>query len=164
MKRNLLSFVLILTFTTACANEGISVKDPKTVEEVVSNETATETINNNVKLFITPDEFNSMFKKDEDATQFKDGKFELMDGSIVIADYFAYGTSYVFDYALATFYEGELANLQLDTTVSIEEIEEALGMKFDEIALVEKNQTGYFITFDSMFHETNISVYPFEWQ
>jgi hypothetical protein len=37
-------------------------------------------------------------------------------------------------------------------------------MNFEEIALVEPTGNGYRIIFDSMFHDTNISVYPYEWE
>lgn len=119
---------------------------------------------NEIKIFISTEEFNSMFKKDEEEQQFKDGKLQLMDGTIVKADFYSYGLSAIFEYATAIFYKGELASLHLVTTLGVEEIESALGMTFDEIALVEENETGYQITFDSMFHESNISVYPYEWK
>lgn len=147
---SLLSTILIIVVTTACS------KGNNQVEEMA---TATE-----AKLFISTNEFNSKYKKDPNETQFNEGKFELMDGSIVHADLFSYKKSAMFDYATAIFYEDELVSLQLETTLSIKEIESMLGMKFEGIAIYEPNRIGYQITFNSMFHESNISVYPYEWE
>jgi hypothetical protein len=147
---SLLSTLLIIVVTTACAINNNQVEEGVTVSKV--------------KLFISEDEFNSKFKQDPDENQFQEGKFELMDGSIVNADFFSYRKSAMFDYATAIFFEDELASLHLETTLSIEEIESLLGMKFEGIAIAEPNSLGYQITFHSMFHESNISVYPFEWE
>jgi hypothetical protein len=147
---SLLSTILIIVVTTACSKSNNQVEEMVTVTEA--------------KLFISTNEFNSKFKKDPDETQFKEGKFELMDGSIVYADHFSYKKSVMFDYATAIFFEDELASLQLETTLSIKEIESMLGMKFEGIAIAEPNRVGYQITFHSMFHESNISVYPYEWE
>jgi hypothetical protein len=150
------SIFLLFLITAGCANEEKS-SDKKEVTSSVTNI-------NVLKVALTTEEFNSMFEKKADETQYKDGKFELMDGTIVEADFYSYGVSALFEYATAVFYKEELASLQLITTVGIKQIEDKLGMKFDEIALVEPTENGYRIIFDSMFHDTNISVYPYEWE
>lgn len=150
------SIFLLFLITTGCANVEEST-DKKEVTAVVAN-------TNGLKVALTTEEFNSMFKKKADETQYIGGKFELMDGTVVQADFYSYEVSALFEYATAVFYKGELASLQLITTVGINQIEEALGMKFDENALVEPTENGYQIIFDSMFHDTNISVYPYEWE
>jgi hypothetical protein len=121
-------------------------------------------VHSNVKLFITPEEFHSLFKKNADEAQYPEGKFQLMDGTVVNADFFSYSHSSIFEYATAIFYEGELASLFVETTVGIKQIESTLGMKFEGIAMVEPTLNGYQITFHSMFHDSNIAVYPFEWE
>lgn len=152
------SIFLLLLITAGCANE-------ENTEEVMESEVSSTVTNTNVlKIALTTDEFNSMFKKKANETQYKDGKFELMDGTIVQADFYSYGVSALFEYATAVFYKEELASLQLVTTVGVNQIEEELGMNFEEVALVEPTENGYRIIFDSMFHDTNISVYPYEWE
>ncbi|WHY64698.1 hypothetical protein [Neobacillus sp. SuZ13] len=114
------------------------------------------------KTFITKDEFNKMFKIDTEEEQFNNGKFQLKDNSIVKADYLSYGENDLFDYALAVFYNGKLASIQIETSKSQEELEKAFGIKFGD--KIEPYKFGYEITFDKMFHESNISIYPNEWQ
>jgi hypothetical protein len=152
------SILLLLLIIAGCANEENA--------EVAMDSKVTSTVTNNnmLNIVLTTEEFNSMFKKKSDETQYKDGKFELMDGTIVKADFYSYGVSSLFEYATAVFNKEELASLQLITTVGINQIEEALNMNFEEIALVEPTENGYQIIFDSMFHDTNISVYPYEWE
>lgn len=127
------------------------------------NEVHTSQSINSVKLSITKEEFNSKYDKHSEEKQFENADFELMDGTKVKADFFSYEPSALFDYATAIFYKDELAFLYLETTLGIEQIQSILQMKFDEIAFVEPLGYGYHITFDSMFHETNIGVYPYEW-
>jgi hypothetical protein len=142
----LLSLVF-LVLLTGCSNEKV---------EVVGGESGR-------KLFISPDEFHSKFKKSRE-TQYPNGKFQLLDGSMIHADFYSYGPSPIFEYATAIFYEGELASLLVETTVGIKQIESTLGMKFDELAMVEPTLYGFQITLHSMFHDSNIAVYPFEWE
>jgi hypothetical protein len=150
------SIFLLFLITVGCSN----------VDKLAdkNEETSTVTHPNVLKVALTSDEFNLMFKQKADETQYKGGKFELMDGTIVEADFYSYGVNALFEYATAVFYKGELASLQLITTVGINQIEDKLGMSFDEMALVEPTEDGYRIIFDSMFHDTNISVYPYEWK
>jgi hypothetical protein len=150
------SIFLLFLISAGCSN----VENSAEKTDVASTVTNT----NVLKIALTTEEFNSMFKKKSDETQYKDGKFELMDGSLVKADFYSYGVSALFEYATAVFYKEELASLQLITTVGINQIEKALSMNFEEIALVEPTENGYRIIFDSMFHDTNISVYPYEWE
>jgi hypothetical protein len=150
------SIFLLFLISAGCSN----VENSAEKSDVASTVTNT----NVLKIALTTEEFNSMFKKKSDETQYKDGKFELMDGTLVKADFYSYGVSALFEYATAVFYKEELASLQLITTVGINQIEEALSMNFEEIALVEPTENGYRIIFDSMFHDTNISVYPYEWE
>ncbi|CAG9608893.1 hypothetical protein [Pseudoneobacillus rhizosphaerae] len=156
--KTILSILLSLLIIAGCAND-------ENAEVAMDSEvTSTVTNTNMLKIVLTTEEFNSMFKKKSDETQYKDGKFELMDGTLVTADFYSYGVSSLFEYATAVFYKEELASLHLITTVGIDQIEEALNMNFEELALVEPTENGYQIIFDSMFHDTNISVYPFEWK
>jgi hypothetical protein len=156
MKKYLLLIILIIILATACTKNEIDKTDENDVIQVINA--------NQIKISLTTDEFNSMFKKKADETQYKDAMFELMDGTRVKADFFSYEASALFEYATAVFYKGELVSLQVITTVGINQIEEGLGMNFEEIALVEPTGNGYRIIFDSMFHDTNISVYPYEWE
>lgn len=115
-----------------------------------------------VKTTVTLEDFNKLFKQDESETQYPNGKFELQDGSIVNADFFSYIGNDVSDYTTAIFSEGELAAVQFETSKSIDEIEKALGIAFED-SQVEKNRIGYEVTLNETFKESNISVYPFEW-
>jgi hypothetical protein len=142
-----LVFMLAMLFVTACSDNRV-----QTTQSISS-----------VKLFISKDEFNSKYDKHREEKQFENADFQLMDGTRVKADFFSYEPSALFEYATAIFYKDELAFLYLETTLGIEQIQSILDMKFDEIALVEPLGHGYHITFDSMFHETNIGVYPYEW-
>jgi hypothetical protein len=156
LRKYLLSIIFIIVLTTACTKDQVEKTDENASAPVINA--------NQIKISLTTDEFNSMFKKKTDETQYKDGNFELMDGTLVKADFYSYGVSALFEYATAIFYKEELVSLQLITTVGIKQIEEGLGMNFEEIALVEPTENGYRIIFDSMFHDTNISVYPYEWE
>jgi hypothetical protein len=139
------------------AVEEVSDEETEVVEEPVESEEVA------AKTTITLDEFNTLFNQDPEEEQIKEGKFQLADGSIVYADHFSYGKSEIFEYAMAIFYESELAQVQFETQATPEEIQEALGITFDD-ATVEETYTGYEVTFNDMFHESNISVYPFEWE
>jgi hypothetical protein len=116
------------------------------------------------RYFIGLEDFNQLFEQDSQEEQFIDGKFQLADGTIVYADYFSYGKSELFDYATAIFYGGKLAYIQVETTSTPEEFLSALRITSDQNAAIDPNSNGFEITFDDMFHEKNISVYPFEWE
>jgi hypothetical protein len=149
MRKTIFFLLILLVFflITACSNSGVH-----TSQSI-----------NHVKLSITKEEFNSKYKNLSEEKQFENADFQLMDGTTVKADFFSYEPSALFEYATAIFYKDELAFLYLETTLGIEQIQSILNMKFDGIALVERLGHGYHITFDSMFHETNIGVYPYEW-
>lgn len=130
---------------------------PKEEEEEEEEEVVTKTE-------ITKEEFDSKYQLDPEETQYPNGKFELKDGTIVNADYMSYGESELFAYAMVTFYEGKLAEIQLETEASEEEIKAALGLTdFSEDTLVEPFDVGYEITFNPTFHESNVMWYPNEW-
>ncbi|MCM3600615.1 hypothetical protein M3175_07720 [Robertmurraya korlensis] len=115
------------------------------------------------KTEITKEEFEAKYQEDPEETQYPNGKFELADGSTVNADFISYDSSDLFDYATAIYSEGKLASIQFETTAAIEEIEDALGMKFED-GQIEQNRIGYEITLNDTFSEANIAVYPFEWE
>ncbi|MGD6897081.1 hypothetical protein [Bacillus infantis] len=108
-------------------------------------------------------DFEAKFSLDTDETQYNDGKFQMGNGTKVQADYLFYSDDEVFDYASAIFHEGVLVDIQVETTVSIEELEKGLGVSFSE-AKVNPYKYGYEINFDEAFAEGNISVYPNEWE
>jgi hypothetical protein len=138
-------------------DEGDSTEEPKEDEKEETETTVTP-----VKTEITKDEFNQKFKFEVEEEQYEHGKFELSDGSTVNADYFSYGENELFVYALATFFEGKLADIQFETDKSQEEVAESLGISFEN-ATVEENNYGFEVNFNDMFLDSNISVYPNEW-
>jgi 5'-3' exonuclease len=178
MKKWLGTFVLIFTLLlmSACSSEGSSSNDEQdeikpvvkdeadsTVEPNEEDKEETEATVTPVKTEITKDEFNQKFKLDpEEEQQYKNGKFELADGSTVNADYLFYVGGETFTYAMAIFFEGKLADIQFETDKSQEEVAEALGISFEN-ATVEENNYGFEVNFDEQFHDSNISVYPNEW-
>lgn len=174
MKKWLGTFVLIclLLLVSACSSEGSSTLDEQDeIKPVVKDEgdsteepkeEDTETTVTPVKTEITKDEFNQKFKFEAEEEQYENGKFELSDGSTVNADYFSYGENELFVYALATFFEGKLADIQFETDKSQDEVAEALGISFEN-ANVEENNYGFEVNFNEQFHDSNISVYPNEW-
>lgn len=116
-----------------------------------------------LKTYITEKEFNKKFKFDSEEKQYKNGKFKLIDGTIVHADDYSYGECDLFDFAMATFYKGKLAHIQMDTTKSISEIESALGVQIKGNATVDPTIGGYEIIFNDTFADENIQVFPNEW-
>ncbi|MCM3730086.1 hypothetical protein M3196_00180 [Fictibacillus nanhaiensis] len=177
MKKWLGTLVLILTLLLipACSSEGDTSSDnqeeikPVVKDEADSTEDVkeeekekTETSVPPVKAEITKDEFNQKFKFEVEEEQYENGKFELADGSTINADYFSYGENELFVYALAIFHEGKLSDIQFETEKSQEEVAEALGISFEN-ATVEENNYGFEVNFDETFNESNISVYPNEW-
>jgi hypothetical protein len=177
MKKWLGTLVLIFTLLliSACSSEGNSSLDnqdeikpvekdktdsPEEPKEEIKDEEPTVTP---VKTEITKDEFNKKFKLDpEEEQQYENGKFELADGSTVNADYLFYVGGETFTYAMTIFFEGKLADIQFETDKSQDEVAEALGISFEN-ATVEENNYGFEVNFNDMFHDSNISVYPNEW-
>lgn len=147
--------------------EGKALIDEKQVQEKVedsSNETEGNIEKDSPsKKTVTFEEFDSMFQQDPEEKQYFNGEFQLKNGSIVNADYLSYGESELFDYTMAIFYEGNLVEFQMETDATVEEIENVLGISFED-AQVEKYRFGFEVTFNNMFHDTNISIYPFEWE
>ncbi|MCM3599412.1 hypothetical protein M3175_01610 [Robertmurraya korlensis] len=132
-------------------------------EEGKTEATESNTPISTTKTEITQEEFEAKYKQDPEETQYPNGKFELTDGSTVNADFISYGENELFDYATAIYSDGKLASIQFETSAAIEEIEDALGMKFED-SQVEQNRIGYEITLNDTFSEANIAVYPFEWE
>jgi phage terminase small subunit len=121
----------------------------------------------NNKTFLTKDEFNKQFKLDSSEKQYENGKFQLKDGSTINADYLTYGESELFTYAIATFYQGKLVHLQVETDKSLEEIFKGLGITPTKDIKVETQNWGdtfvHDITLDKTFDDSNIAVFPNEW-
>lgn len=119
------------------------------------------------KTFLTKDEFNKRFKLDPNEKQYENGKFQLKDGSTINADYLTYSESELFTYATAIFYQGKLVHLQVETNKSLEEILKGLGITTTKDTKVETQNWGdtfvHEITFDKKFLDSNIAVYPNEW-
>lgn len=111
---------------------------------------------------ITKEEFNAKFQLDPDEKQYENGVFEFKDGTKVNADYLVYGRSDLFDFAMVTFYNGELVDVQFETSKTPDELEEGLGMTFEN-AQVEVFPIGVEVTFNPTFHDNNIAVFPNEW-
>ncbi|GGJ73211.1 urease accessory protein UreE [Anoxybacillus voinovskiensis] len=118
------------------------------------------------KTFLTKDEFNKRFKLDSSEKQYDNGKFQLKDGSTINADYLTYGKSELFTYAVAIFYQGRLVHLQVETDKLLEEILKGLGVTATKDTKVETQNWGntfiHDITFDKIFDESNIAVFPNE--
>jgi hypothetical protein len=119
------------------------------------------------KTFLTKDEFNKMFKLDPEEKQYPNGKFQLKDGSIVNADYLMYGENDLFSYAMTIFYQGKLVHLQVETNKPVEEVFKGLGITPTKDVIVETKDWGdvliHDITFDKTFEDSNIAVFPNEW-
>ena len=119
------------------------------------------------KTFLTKDEFNKRFKLDPNEKQYENGKFQLKDGSIINADYLVYGESNIFSSASTIFFQGKLVHLQVETDKSLEEILKGLGITTTKDTKVEtKDWEDTFvheITFDTTFLDSNIAVFPNEW-
>jgi hypothetical protein len=128
----------------------------KNTEQQISNEP-----------FLTTDEFNKRFKLDPNEKQYENGKFQLKNGSTINADYLTYGESELFTYATATFYQGKLVHLQVETDKSLEEIFKGLGITPTKDIKVETQNWGdtfvHDITLDKTFDDSNIAVFPNEW-
>jgi len=108
-----------------------------------------------------------MFKLDSEEKQYPNGKFQLKGGSIVNADFLMYGENDLFDYASAIFYQGKLVHLQVETNKPAEEVFEGLGITPTKDVTVETKDWGetlvHDITFDKTFNDSNIAVFPNEW-
>lgn len=127
-----------------------------------SKEEETQPVDVPLKTTITVDEFNAKFKLDEEEEQYPNGKFQLKDGTIVNADSYNYGESDLFDYAMAIFFEGKLAHLQLETKERVGYISKGLGVDLSN-ARLETNKIGYEIIFNETFSDQNIAIFPNEW-
>jgi hypothetical protein len=118
------------------------------------------------KTFLTKDKFNKLFKLDPNEKQYENGMFQLKDGSTINADYLTYGESELFTYATATFYQGKLVHLQVETDKSLEEILKGLGITTTKDIKVETQNWGdtfvHDITLDKTFDDSNIAVFPNE--
>jgi hypothetical protein len=57
----------------------------------------------------------------------------------------------------------KVMTLKFADQLTPDEIADGLGIIFDN-ATVKEIITGYKKTFNDMFHESNISVYPFKWK
>ncbi|WP_409293866.1 hypothetical protein V1498_11820 [Peribacillus sp. SCS-26] len=115
------------------------------------------------KTEITFAEFDTKFERDPDMESYPKGVFQLSDGSKVNADYIQYREGGYFDYASAIFFEGKLASLQLETEATLGDVKAGLGVDLTN-AVVEERPIGYEITFDDRFAESNIAIYPNEWE
>jgi hypothetical protein len=139
-------------------------KQQKTPDKQQQTKKETEQQTNNQSL--TKDEFNKRFKLDPNEKQYENGKFQLKDGSTVNADYLTYGQSELFTYATATFYQGKLVHLQVETDKSLEEILKGLGITATKDTKVETKNWGdtfvHDITLDKTFDDSNIAVFPNE--
>jgi hypothetical protein len=170
MKNLYFMFFLIFLSLVGCSGEseqGVNDKEDQEVEvgEAPSEPAEQEGIENDLpeKSFISLEEFNQLFEQDPKEEQWIDGKFQLVDDSIVYADYLSYGKSDLFDYATTIFYGGKLAYIQLETNSTLEEVLSSLRITLDQNAAIEPNPNGFEITFDEKFHEKNIRIYPNEW-
>ncbi|MDK7669280.1 hypothetical protein [Cytobacillus oceanisediminis] len=134
------------------------VEAEKVTEETTETEDAAATLPTEITL----NDFNAKFTQDTEETQYPGGKFQLQDGTTVQADYLFYSENDVFDYALAIFHDGKLADIQIETSNSLEELEEGLGVSFSS-ASVKPYTYGYEVNFNDQFSEGNISIYPNEW-
>jgi hypothetical protein len=165
--------VILLLVASACSSEETDghTKEENKNSEVESNESEKnieqkeeKKAEKETKSYINLEEFNSKYVKSTDEEQYPNGKFQLKDGSKVHADYYTYSENDLFYYASAIFHDGKLATVQFETEATEKEIEDALGVKFGENVLVEQTGIGFEITFNELFHESNIGVYPFEWE
>jgi hypothetical protein len=176
-----IAIFLFMSFIAACSNsqENSTVNethaDPAVAEEKKTEEkpvkekpkNSEEKSNSPGKTFLTKDEFNKMFNLDPEEKQYENGKFQLKDGSIIYADDLVYGESELFLYATATFYQGKLVHLQVETNKPAEEVFKGLGITPTKDVIVETKDWGdiivHDITFDKTFEDSNITVFPNEW-
>lgn len=171
MKKIFFSLVITILMLVGCSiDSDKTAEETKEVSEEVIAEEPTETEEEVVeepvvkKTYFTLEEFNKLFQLDPEETQYENGKFELMDGTIVNADYLWYEKSNLFEYAAAIFYQGELAFIQMETKAKPEEIESVFGVKMEDYKpFVKETSLGYEIIFNDLFFETNIKIYPNEW-
>lgn len=164
MKKTLILFVSVIWIATltGCAQD-VEVSEQKPKEKVeVKTEEAQEKKVPEVKEQVTFAEFDSKNKRDPEEKQYIDGLFILEDGTRVNADYINYVDGEYYDYASAIFYEGKMAKIQLETSASISEVEAGLGIKFNDVIIVEPIRIGYEIIFDKTFADENIHLNPFE--
>lgn len=191
MKKTFVYFGLATMLLSACGGNTAEVEEKEQTEPIVevekkaekevdkveeskeSTEEATEVVEQPAEVTVveeklptrmTLSEFNAKFKQDPEETQYQNGKFQLKDGSVVNADYLSYSENDTFDYAIAIFYEGNLADIQIETSLNEDELEKSLGVSFEgENTVVVPYKYGYEVTFDSRFNEGNIAIYPNEW-
>lgn len=178
MKKLYFMIFLIFLPLVGCSNESEQGANDNVNQEMEVGETTSEPVEDKAepteqeviendlpeRSFIALEEFNQLFEQDPNEEQWIDGKFQLADDSIVYADYFSYGKSDLFDYATTIFYGGKLAYIQLETKSTPEEFLSALRITQDQDAAIEPIPNGFEITFDDMFHEKYISIYPNEWE
>ena len=113
---------------------------------------------------LTRAKVDALFSVDPDETQYENGQLEFKQGEIVEVDYISYLGTDGIDYVSAMFFEDELVNIQLDTTLSDEVLEKRLGIDINEDLLIEdmRERGVYEITFNDKFNESEIARYPFE--
>lgn len=183
MKKALISIGFAALVLTACSEseetqEPAHVQSEPEVEETKQEETVDvvketeekakeeveEIKEETLPVKITLNDFNAKYKQDDEETQYQNGKFQLRDGTVVTADYLMYSENDTFDYAIAVFHEGTLADIQIETSLTDAKLEKSLGVSFSgKNTVVKPYQFGYEITFDSKFDDDNIAVYPNEW-
>lgn len=156
--------VLLLAILAGCSEEPTAEKPKEEVkqEKQASKEETTKVVEAEPEpAEITFVDFDKKYTRDTEETQYPSGLFELKDGTRLNADYITYSNGDYFDYAMAVFYEGKLARLKLETSASIEEVEQ--GLESLEGTTVNQTRVGYEIVFDERFATDNIAVLPSEW-
>lgn len=178
MKRIFCLVVLLLTFTLAvigCSSDGSVEKEPVSESVIEINEPkwstneddkGTEEIPETTTVPITKEDFDSRYKRDSEESQYENSKTELKDGTVLNVDEIVYSNDESFDYVIATFHEGNLVHLQVETSKSKEESLNGLGLSENDYVRIKPSpsMTGIFdVVIDERFADENIAVFPSEW-
>jgi len=139
----------------------VTITEPTEEAEVLEPETKESELTP-----LTLEDFNNRYELDtEYSDPYKDGKFELKDGSIVLADWYFYLDGETFEYASATFLDGQLvqAQLELKDGVTKENVLSELGLS--EVGNYDLNESTNIVNviIDERFEDANISRFPNEW-
>lgn len=177
-------YVLLLLSTLllfGCTNE--TVKDEPVEEKEIT--TVSKEVENDVEVpvveevekeepevaeaepevtIVKKEQIESMFTRDPDEKVYEDSTFITKSDGQLTADYIMYVGDDAIPYVSAIFYGGDLAHISFETELSNDELEELLGITFNEETRkgIQRKFSTVEINFDKRFADENIHRFPFE--
>lgn len=177
MKNWIYIYILSFMILAACSDgAGSSTNEEEPVKTVPTEAVVAEPSQEETKVEpkvvelkpLTLEDFNNRYELDTEYSEpFIDGKFELIDGSIVYADWYFYLEGETFEYATGTFIDGQLvdAQLELKEGVSKEDVLTELGLTNEEVSYEFNEMTNVVdVIIDERFGDDNIRRLPNEWE